>query len=208
MNRMEESQLADYDSLGPGEAPVFDDDDASKRLYIVELLAKEQAEIEQLAINRIRDLMIWMEHQCRGRQRQIDFLSRQLEAYVRVRLEGRKKQSLSLPDGTLKLMMPQPALEIDEEAFFGAKPDEALVAVIPEQKRPDRNAIKAHIRQTGEIPEGCEWTEPTERAFHLRVGPDGGEKLWQENVEKWGALVKQLLESRLTLGMEEPSVKP
>lgn len=138
---------------------------ADRYLYVIAELESEVRENNRIADQQIAKIQYWLDTENRKRETRILWLAGALENFAR----QVDKKTISLPNGWLKLRVQQPSLDVDEETFFASNPPEELVRIIPEKKAPDKKAIREHIKSTGEIPEGCEWTEAGGPAFSWEV---------------------------------------
>lgn len=156
-----EEEEADHSDLfgvvGQADRP----EKADSYLYVAGQIEKEMAENDRIAQAQIDKVTFWRDQENAKLQRRLGWLVMALENYAR----NEDRKTVRLPNGTLKLRAAQPTLEVDEEAFFAAHPPEELVRIIPEQRKPDKKAIRELVKSTGEVPEGCEWTEPDQPTF-------------------------------------------
>ncbi len=99
-------------------------------------------------------------------QERIKLLELKLEAFIKERNE----KTISLPNGALKMHKKPDKVEIEDlDLFFqSAKPE--LLTIVPEQIKPNLNAIKSHIK-TKPVPPGIKIIEGrTEFSYTLSKG--------------------------------------
>lgn len=93
------------------------------------------------------------------------FLEDRLRGYHEARLaDDPRAKSLSFPAGTLKARTTPGRVEVDAAVFLAAAPDE-LVRV---KREPDKTAIAAHVKATGEVLPGVEMV-PGDVRFTVEV---------------------------------------
>lgn len=155
-----------YTGLIDGESPDCQGSpEAAKYLYVVAGLEAKTAEISRIAQGQREAVAQWEEDEKAKLQRQINWLSQGLEGYIRAAGE----KTISLPNGKLKVRAQAAQLDVDEEIFFSAfGKDSPFVSVIPAKLRPDKKALREHIKGTGEIPTGVTW-EPRDSKFSYTV---------------------------------------
>lgn len=117
-------------------------------LEVSEILAKI-GEWERRRDEAKEMMQAWLETRLATFQSRIDYASRTVENWARIRSE----KTVNLPSGVLRLRPAQDAIEIkDPEAFFaGADPEWVRI-----KKEPAMTPIKKYVQETGEIPEGVE----------------------------------------------------
>lgn len=81
------------------------------------------------------------------------YLEERLRGYHEARLaDDPKAKSLAFPAGTLRARKAPDRVEVDEDVFLPVAPDD-LVRV---KRSPDKTAIAAHVKATGEVLPGVE----------------------------------------------------
>jgi hypothetical protein len=127
--------------------------------YDLMLLAikKYQNEIEhnfqeaEKECNLIRNFVLQKNSQV---QERIKWLEMKLESYIR----EREEKTISLPNGTLKMHKKPDKIEIEDLELFLKKARAEMLTVIPEQVKPNLQAIKNHIK-TRPTPQGVKVIE-------------------------------------------------
>jgi phage host-nuclease inhibitor protein Gam len=146
------------DDAGPEIVGV---EDAERRLWVVKMLDAETREVEAHYQNERERLDTWKEAELGKVGRQRSWLEKGLRAF----LEGAEKKTMALVNGKLSLRKGREKVVIeDEDAFCLMYPEAVRTKVSP-----DKKAILAHIKDTGEIPEGCELVYG-ETSFTIRTG--------------------------------------
>ena len=134
----------------------------SKFLYVIKMKEQEIAKVKAIAEKLIQDIETWTDKKIGQHQGQIEFLSKQMENYLR----QKEIKSLPLPSGTIGLRKQQPKILIIDEDKFYEKADASILRRIPESFEPDLKAIKEKLKTTGEIPEGIEVTEQEAKFYY------------------------------------------
>ncbi len=128
---------------------------------------KAQRAAIALAEQQIAQVNAWLEGETAKTQRTIDFFTGHLADYHRDLLAADPKaKTISLPHGKLVSRVTPDRVEVDE----------AEVAALPDgMKRvkvePDKKAILAHVKATGELPVGVTLI-PGEIRFSVKTGGD------------------------------------
>jgi len=110
----------------------------------------------------IQDIEAWQERKTYQHQSQIDFLSRQMESYLR----QKQVKSLPMPSGTIGLRKQPPKIEIIDEDKFYEFADASLLRRVPESFAPDLKAIKERVKATGDIPKGVDVIEQDSKFYY------------------------------------------
>jgi len=84
-------------------------------------------------------------------QERANLLRLKLESFIRS--EGKK--TIDLPHGTLKIRKLPDKVEITNMDEFLTHARAEMLTVIPEQIKPDLNKIKAFMKMSNKVPEGC-----------------------------------------------------
>jgi hypothetical protein len=106
---------------------------------------------EEHARKEIDKIKLWLEREQERVNKKISWHERGLQGF----LWKTGKKSVSLVHGSIRKIKGRERIEItDEEAFLTTAP----LHLVNEQllRRPDKKAILAHIKETGEIPEGTD----------------------------------------------------
>jgi len=134
-------------------------------LQTIAVLENRIAEIENLADQERVIIDEWSNKETAKLQGQIDWLARQLEAYVR---SGDEK-TINLSHGSIYLRQGKPKVDvIDMEAFMQIAEKKGLLRTKPSEKLPDLNAIHNYIRAYKLPPPGCSYT-PATTNFHYKT---------------------------------------
>lgn len=136
----------------------------SKFLYVIKIKEQEITRVKATAEKLIQDIEAWTEKKIGQHQGQIEFLSKQMENYLR----QQNQKSLPLPSGTIGLRKQQDKITITDEELFYQKASPELLRHVPESFEPDMKKIKEHIKTTGEIPIGIELT-PVDVKFYYKL---------------------------------------
>ena len=141
-------------------------EDAERRLWVVKMLDAETREVEAHYQNERERLDTWKEGELGKVGRQRSWLEKGLRAF----LEGAEKKTMTLVNGKLALRRGREKVVIeDEDAFLGAMSVPSAFVRTKTVISPDKKAILAHIKDTGEIPEGCELVYG-ETSFTVKTG--------------------------------------
>lgn len=134
----------------------------NKYLWLVKQKESELARCRTIATESIHGTTQWLNDKTEQVSKAIDWLTSQMRNYLAVK----QLKSLSLPNGTIGMRKQPETVEIvDEDAFIAnAAPD--LLRHVPESYEPDIKAIKALIKDTGEIPKGVELKEQDAKFYY------------------------------------------
>tara|TARA_R110000824_G_scaffold7698_1_gene34807 strand:- start:13363 stop:13890 length:528 start_codon:yes stop_codon:yes gene_type:complete len=139
------------------EPEIVGQEDAESRLWVVKRLRSDLAEIKAHAdIERAR-IATWETSEASKVSRQMDWLEKGLRAF----LMGTGKVTMNLIGGKLKYRKGREKVEIEDEQQFvsdynsGGLEDQGFIRETIKHA-PDKKAILAHIKATGEVPEGVE----------------------------------------------------
>jgi len=136
-------------------------EDAERRLWVVKMLDAEAREVEAHYQNERERLDTWKGCELGKVRRQRSWLEKGLRAF----LEGAGKKTMALVNGKLSLRKGREKVVIeDEDAFCLMYPEAVRTKVSP-----DKKAILAHTKATGEILEGCELVYG-ETSFTIKTG--------------------------------------
>ena len=131
---------------------VTGSNDAERRLWVIKMLDAEQGELEAHYNNELARLEAWKEKEGDKLQRQRSWLERGLRAF----LEGADKKSITLINGKLSIRKGRERIVVDDEAAFVMSMQETEFVSEKIVHKPDKKKILAHIKATGEIPEGVD----------------------------------------------------
>jgi hypothetical protein len=99
-------------------APIPDQRAAAGVMRRVRRLYAERAELEDTAQGQIDRIERWRDDRVSGIEREISWGERALDVFARRMLLGKKKRSVPLPDGTLKLRAPSERCVVTDPAAF------------------------------------------------------------------------------------------
>ena len=94
----------------------------------------------------------------------IEWISKKLELFLKE--EGVK--TLELAFGTIRFRKQPDRIEIVDDEVFLNNATSNILTIVPETAKADLNKIKAFIKQTGRIPQGCE-EFPGEIKFSYKI---------------------------------------
>jgi hypothetical protein len=124
----------------------------NKYLWLVKQKESELSRCRTIATDSIRNTSDWLNEKEAQIQNAIDWLTSQMKNY----LITKDIKSLSLPNGTIGMRKQPEAIEVVDESSFISEASPDLLRHVPESYEPDLKAIKALIKETGEIPKGIE----------------------------------------------------
>lgn len=128
--------------------------DADYLLGKVAELDKQIAEINESADIQMQRIREWQESRIASIEKQKDYLLPSLHAYIL----STDKKTIKLVNGNINLRKLQPKLEIIDEEII---PNQFIK--IREVSTIDKSGIKAHIKSTGEIPDGVDYIEQNDK---------------------------------------------
>ncbi|MBC8303181.1 MAG: host-nuclease inhibitor Gam family protein [Pelagibacterales bacterium] len=114
----------------------------------------EIEEIEQSAETQINRINEWKELRINSIEKQKEYYIPSLHAFI----QQSGKRTIKLVNGNINLRKRQPKLEIVDEEII---PNQFIK--IREVSTIDKSGIKAHIKSTGEIPEGVDYVEQDDK---------------------------------------------
>ncbi len=118
-------------------------------LLAISVLEGKIAEVSDIASKERQIIDEWEQSQTSKLQRQVDWLARQLESFIR----SADQKSIVLPHGSLHLRMGKPKVAVvDLEKFLPIGERLKLIREKPSSKEADLNAISAYIRRVGKPP--------------------------------------------------------
>ncbi len=128
--------------------------DADYLLGKVAELDKQIDEIDESADIQIQRIREWQESRIASIEKQKDYLLPSLHAYIL----STDKKTIKLVNGNINLRKLQPKLEIIDEEII---PNQFIK--IREVSTIDKSGIKAHIKSTGEIPDGVDYIKQDDK---------------------------------------------
>ena len=94
----------------------------------------------------------------------IEWLSKKLELF----LKEEDVKTLELAFGTIRFRKQPDKVEIIDDELFLNNASSSTLTIIPEAAKADLNKIRAFIKQTGRVPQGCELL-PGEIKFSYKI---------------------------------------
>ena len=94
----------------------------------------------------------------------IEWLSKKLEVF----LKEENVKTLELAFGTIRFRKQPDRVEILDSELFLNNATSKMLTIVPETAKADLNKIRAFIKHTGRIPQGCELT-PGETKFSYKI---------------------------------------
>lgn len=138
----------------------------TKFLYAIRFIEREMEKMKVNAENMIAEINNWLEKKLESKQKQIEFMCNHMKNY----LSQKGLKSLTLPSGNIGFRKQPDKVEIiDVDAFF-EKATFDLIRVVPEKFEPDLAAIKAKIKENGEIPAGVDLITPESKFYYKLNG--------------------------------------
>jgi hypothetical protein len=120
------------------------------------------------AENMIAEITGWLEKKLESKQKQIDYMCSLMQNY----LSQKHIKSLTLPSGNVGFRKQPDKVEIINVDQFFEHAAIDLIKVVPEKFEPDLSAIKALIKEKGEIPAGVDITIQ-ESKFYYKLNNRG-----------------------------------
>jgi len=120
----------------------------------VALLDAEIDEINESVNTQIERVKLWQESRITSIEKQKQYFLPSLYAYIL----STDKKTIKLVNGVLSIRKRQPKLEIIDEEII---PNQFIN--VKEVSSIDKSGIKAHIKSTGEIPEGVDYVEQDDK---------------------------------------------
>lgn len=180
-----ETVFDDWEDREPERLP--DEEAVNRMLRKRARLVREMERVEAIAAQEDRQRREWVADRCGGIRRQLEWLDRGLEGYMRQFKAATRRKSLPLPAGTLKLTAPGVAsLEVSALADFLVwvdaervtrgqlvkkveTPIAALVKDVcslgPQLDEQDGRAVFAVVDESGEVVPGLVFTKPSVERF-------------------------------------------
>lgn len=129
---------------------VLSEMSADVALWQIAELEEGIEQIESLARKEASVIESWRASEVGRLHQRIQDLAGLLGGFIR----NQQRKTLHLPHGELRLRAMPDRISINEAEFRLDR--EEFVRVIPEQRVPDLQKIKQHLKTTGEIPDGIE----------------------------------------------------
>jgi hypothetical protein len=156
---LDTSNLTDLESID-GEIRL------NKYLWVVKQKESELSRCRTIATDSIRGTSDWLNEKETQIQNAIDWLTSQMKNY----LITKDVKSLSLPNGTIGMRKQPETIEVVDESVFISEALPDLLRHVPESYEPDLKAIKALIKETGEIPKGIEVKAQDPKFYYKLIG--------------------------------------
>jgi len=128
--------------------------DADYLLGKVAELDKQIDEIDESADIQMQRIREWQESRIASIEKQKQYFLPSLHAYIL----STEKKTVKLVNGVLSIRKRQPKLEIIDEEII---PNQFIN--VKEVSSIDKSGIKAHIKSTGEIPEGVDYIQQDDK---------------------------------------------
>ena len=143
-------------------------------LQSIAVLEAKVEEVNNIAEHEQKIIADWQESEKGKVERQISWLARQCEDYIR----SSGDKTIQLPHGKLSLRAGKAKVSIvDEAAFMLIAEKKGLVRVKPEEKLPDLLKIHEFIKAHGFPPAGVSYTPATMNfSFKTKRGEDNVEQ--------------------------------
>jgi hypothetical protein len=142
-------------------------------LQAISVLEERVAEISDVATKERAMIDEWEQSETSKLQRQVDWLARQLEFWIR----STDQKSVVLPHGSIFLRTGRPKVSVvDLEKFLPIGEKLELIREKPSEKQADLNAISAYIRRVGTPPPGIAFTPATVNFSYKTKGINNGKQ--------------------------------
>lgn len=135
-------------------------------LWKINFLEQEIEKHSKVAEETVKEINDWFEKKKSQLKGQIDFLSNQMQYFLRIN----DCKSMVLPSGKIGFRVQQDKVEVVNQDLFFSKATSELLRHVPETYEPDMMKIKAHIKSTGEIPEGIEVSHQQPKFYYKLNG--------------------------------------
>jgi hypothetical protein len=127
-------------------------------LQTIAVLEDKIAEVNDIATKERQIIDEWELSEAGKLHRQIDWLARQLEIFIR----GTDQKSITLAHGSIHLRRGKPKVSVvDMDKFLPVGEKLNLIRQKPSVKEADLNAISVYIRRVGSPPPGIAYTPAT-----------------------------------------------
>lgn len=138
----------------------------TKFLYAIRYLEREMDKLKSNAENMITEINTWLDKKIASKQNQIDHMCKLMSNY----LTHKSLKSLHLPSGNIGYRKQPEKVEIIDVDTFFEKATFDLIRVVPEKFEPDLSAIKAKIKENGELPAGVDLVTPDPKFYYKLNG--------------------------------------
>ena len=138
----------------------------TKFLYAIRFREREMEKMKTNAENMISEINSWLEKKLESKQKQIEFMSNHMKNY----LSQKNLKSLALPSGNIGFRKQPDKVEIVDPDTFFENATFDIIRVVPEKFEPDLAAIKAKIKENGEIPAGVDLITPDPKFYYKLNG--------------------------------------
>jgi hypothetical protein len=140
----------------------------TKFLYAFRFIEREMEKMKLNAENMIGEINSWLDKKLASKQNQIDFMCKLMQNY----LAQKGLKSLALPSGNIGFRKQPDKVEIIDVDTFFEKATFDLIRVVPEKFEPDLAAIKAKIKENGELPAGVDLVTPDPKFYYKLNGKE------------------------------------
>ena len=134
---------------GPPPPDIADETRAEDHLRSLAYWVQKDTEIRSHAQAEVDKIMAWEARELAITQRRIDWHELGLIAW----LKAKGAKSIKLIGGTLKKVPGRDKVEIETPEIWCMQAAPEFVRI---KREPDKIAIMAHFKSTGEIPDGCD----------------------------------------------------
>lgn len=158
-----------------GKFVVTDDNKADWCLGKIAEAEKQKLEIIQYVDRKMAMLEAFRQQALAQQDATIGFMTSLLRPYVKAKVEGQKKQSIKLLNGTCGLKTPKPKFEVDEAVLLAwqkeNKPEMVKVtekanwAELKKQVVVDGDKV---VTEDGEVVPGVVVVQPEEKEFYVK----------------------------------------
>lgn len=144
---------------------------ADQMLMVLQRLDAQSQGIAETAESEVKLIEEWRNAEESRIEKKRSWLVWNLEQFIKA--SGEK--TIRLPHGSIKLRQGRDKVEIiDIDQFMAVGPRKGLVRTYPEHQEPDLPAILAHVKRTGEIPQGVQIALATTKFIYQLKGSDDG----------------------------------
>lgn len=134
----------------------------NKFLFVIKLKESELKKCELLAQDTFTKTQSWLDSRRERIISTIEYLTRQMQNYLRTQ----NQKTMSLPNGSIGFRKQPDSIEITNEELFLSNAGPDLLKHIPEKYQPDLNAIKKHLKLTGDLPDGVELISKGDKFYY------------------------------------------
>ena len=169
---------------------VEDDESASRALYHYRRIKEELARVQKIAKARKADIDQWLVIRTLGLEKTLKYFSHPLRSFMDVRHSADKKiKSIKFPEGKISLRARQDELVLEDgynpadhvEIMSDEVPSGNFVrAYVPDNDfieptgwRLSDRMIRAHIKETGEIPSPVVEMKKQDPTFSIKLSEEG-----------------------------------